>query len=223
VLLEPSEQRATKASCSSSGAHSTAWFCSCPLRPQEGPPRRRQRADEADGAYGGGRLHETSQYRAAHRQPGTRIGSCLRIRDARCRAGLGMGHCAVCPCASLLVVALALAPRPEPGRCPELVEGPSASSGRTCTVAGSAGGPAQLVKQRLGSLIKERRLPLVADLHNRRVSEAGLPARLHCLHDCIKIRTTGYLLGDVFRSDELAGPLEPCRRRKVRIHGPSHR
>jgi hypothetical protein len=56
---------------------------------------------------------------------------------------------------------------------------------------GSAGGSTQLVKQWPGSLIKERHLPLVADLHNRQVSEARLPVRLHCLNDCIKIRAAG--------------------------------
>src|SRR5215218_19155 len=83
---------------------------------------------------------------------------------------------------------------------------------------GSAGGSTQPVQQRPRCLIKEGRLSLVADLHNRNISEAGFPVRLHSLHNRIKIRTAGDLRGHVLRSDERARPLEAGRCRTVRVH-----
>ena len=58
----------------------------------------------------------------------------------------------------------------------------------------------QLVQQRPSRLIKERRVALVSDLHDRHITETGFPVRHHGLHNSIKIRTAGYLLGDVSRS-----------------------
>ena len=58
---------------------------------------------------------------------------------------------------------------------------------------------AQLLQERLCRLIKERRLPLIADLHNRDVGETGVEEWLHRFHDRIKIRTAWDLLGNVFR------------------------
>src|SRR6188472_3470568 len=80
---------------------------------------------------------------------------------------------------------------------------------------------AQLLQQRLRRLIKECRLPLITDLDNRHISEPSLPIGLDRLHDCIKIGTAGNLLGNVFRPNELARPVEPRWRRKVCVHRPA--
>ena len=80
---------------------------------------------------------------------------------------------------------------------------------------------AQLLQQRLCRLIKECRLSLVTDLNHRDVGKTSVQVRLDRLHDSIKIRTTRDLLGNVFRPDELARPLESRRRWEIRVHRPT--
>ena len=58
-------------------------------------------------------------------------------------------------------------------------------------------------------MIQELRLPFVADLHDRYVSEARFPELLNCLNGCVKIRTARNLLGNVFGPDEGARTFEP--------------
>src|SRR5215207_11205844 len=85
----------------------------------------------------------------------------------------------------------------------------------------STGRGAQLLQQWLGCLIKERRLRLVTDLHDRYIGKARFPEWLHRFDDCIKIGTAWDLLGNVFGPNVLAGTFESGRGRQVGIYRPA--
>ena len=85
---------------------------------------------------------------------------------------------------------------------------------------GSAEG-AELLQQRLGSLLQELRLPLIADLDHGDVGEPGRHVRLDGLRDRVQIRAARDGVGDVRGPDELARAREAGWRRQVGVDRPA--